>query len=85
MRVLVTGSAGHLGAALVRTPRGSGSGVVGLDPLASPWTDVRASAGDRAAVRESMAGVDAVLHTATLHSRKGLRRARADLGWQPRV
>ena len=39
MRVLVTGSAGHLGEALVRTLRRSGHDVVGLDLLDSPHTD----------------------------------------------
>ena len=67
MRVLVTGSAGHLGEALVRTLRNDGRDVVGLDVLASPHTDVVASVADRAAVRAAMAGADAVLHTATLH------------------
>ena len=67
MRILVTGSAGHLGEALVRTLRGAGHGVVGLDRLTSAHTDVVASVTDRAAVREAMAGADAVLHTATLH------------------
>jgi UDP-glucose 4-epimerase len=67
VRVLVTGSAGHLGEALVRTLRDSGSDVVGLDRLASPHTDVVSSVTDRAAVRVAMAGVEAVVHSATLH------------------
>jgi nucleoside-diphosphate-sugar epimerase len=67
VRVLVTGSAGHLGEALVRTLRDTGSDVVGLDLLPSPHTDVTASVTDRAAVRAALDGVDAVLHTATLH------------------
>ena len=67
MRVLVTGSAGHLGEALVRTLRRSGHDVVGLDLLDSPHTDAVASVTDRRVVREVIAGADAVLHTATLH------------------
>jgi UDP-glucose 4-epimerase len=67
MRVLVTGSAGHLGEALIRTLRGEGRDTVGLDLLPSAHTDVVASITDRAAVRAAMTGVDAVLHTATLH------------------
>jgi len=39
MRALVTGSAGHLGAGLVRTLRARGHDVVGLDLLASQFTD----------------------------------------------
>ena len=37
-KVLVTGSAGHLGDALARALRGHGYEVVGLDLLASPST-----------------------------------------------
>ncbi|MEJ2871119.1 NAD(P)-dependent oxidoreductase [Actinomycetospora sp. OC33-EN08] len=66
-RFLVTGAAGHLGEALVRVLREQGDEVVGLDLLASPWTDVRASITDRAALGAACAGVDHVLHTATLH------------------
>lgn len=67
MRILVTGSAGHLGEALVRALRDGGHDVVGLDLLASPHTDVVASVADRGAVRAAMAGAAAVLHAATLH------------------
>ena len=41
-RVLVTGSAGHLGEALVRVLRAGGHEVVGLDILASPFTTTSA-------------------------------------------
>jgi nucleoside-diphosphate-sugar epimerase len=66
-RVLVTGSSGHLGEALVRVLRGQGHEVVGLDLLASPYTTVTGPVTDRAVVRRSLAGVGAVLHVATLH------------------
>ena len=66
-RVLVTGSAGHLGEALVRVLRAGGRDVVGLDLLASPFTTVVGSIADRATVRGCLAGVGAVLHPATLH------------------
>ena len=66
-RVLVTGSAGHLGEALVRVLRAAGHDVVGLDLLDSPFTSVVGSIGDRATVRGCLAGVGAVLHPATLH------------------
>jgi nucleoside-diphosphate-sugar epimerase len=66
-KVLVTGSAGHLGEALARVLRGQGHEVIGLDILASPDTNVVGSVSDRAVVRECLRGVDAVLHAATLH------------------
>jgi nucleoside-diphosphate-sugar epimerase len=67
MRVLVTGSTGHLGEALCRVLREDGVDVVGLDLLPSPYTTVVGSIADRALVRRAVAGADAVLHAATLH------------------
>jgi UDP-glucose 4-epimerase len=67
MRVLVTGSSGHLGEALVRTLRGSGHEVVGLDILDSPFTSCVGSISDRSCVNRSINGVLAVFHAATLH------------------
>jgi len=67
MTVLVTGSSGHLGEALMRTLSGAGRPAVGMDVRASPFADVVGSIVDRAAVRRAMAGVKTVLHTATLH------------------
>jgi len=67
MKILVTGSSGHLGEALVRTLRHDGREVVGLDVKASPFTDIEASVVDRGAVRRAMAGVGGVIHAATLH------------------
>jgi nucleoside-diphosphate-sugar epimerase len=66
-RVLVTGSAGHLGEALVRVLRAGGRDVVGLDVLPSPFTTTVGSVADRATVRGCLDGVSAVLHLATLH------------------
>jgi UDP-glucose 4-epimerase len=66
-RVLVTGSAGHLGEALVRVLRDSGADVVGVDIVESPYTTVVGSVADRAVARNSLSGVSAVLHAATLH------------------
>ena len=67
MKVLVTGSAGHLGEALVRTLRTTNHEVVSLDILSSQFTTQVGSIGDRMRVKQCMRGVDAVLHTATLH------------------
>ena len=67
MKVLVTGSSGHLGEALVRRLRQLHHDVAGLDILASPFTTRVGSIADRDVVRECVHGVDAVLHAATLH------------------
>jgi UDP-glucose 4-epimerase len=66
-KILVTGSSGHLGEALVRVLREAGRDVSGIDVLPSPFTSVVGSVADRDVVRESLAGVTGVLHTATLH------------------
>jgi UDP-glucose 4-epimerase len=78
MRVLVTGSSGHLGEALVRTLRDKASEVIGLDMVTSPYTDVVGSIVDRAVVRRCLDGVEAVLHTATLHKPHVGTRSRQD-------
>jgi UDP-glucose 4-epimerase len=65
--VLVTGSSGHLGEALVRVLRDAGHEVTGVDVKPSPYTTVVGSVADRAVVRSCVAGADAVLHAATLH------------------
>ena len=67
MTILVTGSAGHLGEALVRSFREQGTPVRGFDRLHSELTDVVGSITDVPLVGEAMHGVEAVLHVATLH------------------
>jgi UDP-glucose 4-epimerase len=67
MTVLVTGSSGHLGEALMRTLRGSGRAAIGLDLIPGPFTDELGSIADRKIVARCMQDADAVLHTATLH------------------
>jgi len=67
MRILVTGSSGHLGEALMHTLRSAGRDAVGMDLRASRLTDAVGSIADPAFVRRWMAGVHAVVHTATLH------------------
>lgn len=63
----MTGSAGHLGEALVRVLRHRGSDVIGLDILDSPFTTAVGSVTDRGLVRACLGGVDGVIHAATLH------------------
>ena len=63
MRVLVTGSAGHLGEGLMRLL----PDAIGLDVLESPYTSVVGSVADAALVRRCVEGVDAIVHAATLH------------------
>ncbi len=67
MTILVTGSAGHLGEAILRTLRGRGSPVRGFDLKPSSFTDAVGSIVDREFVRRQIDGVTAVIHTATLH------------------
>ena len=67
MRILVTGSAGHLGEALVRTLQQTGNEVIGLDRKQSPFTALVGSIVDRIFVRSALREVDAIVHTATLH------------------
>jgi len=67
MRVLVSGSSGHLGEALMRTLPAAGHQPVGLDIKPSAFTHKVGSIADRDVVRDSLTGIDAILHTATLH------------------
>ncbi len=78
VRILVTGSSGHLGEALVRRLREDSHEVVGLDVLESGSTDVVGSISDRACVRTCISGADAVLHGATLHKPHVQSHERAD-------
>ncbi|MEQ8270939.1 NAD(P)-dependent oxidoreductase [Algiphilus sp.] len=67
MKVVVTGSAGHLGEGLVRVLRHASHQVVSVDRVASPYTSQVGSITDRAFVRKCLKGADAVMHAATLH------------------
>lgn len=67
MTILVTGSAGHLGEALVRQLRSEGREVRGIDIKPSAFTDHVGSIADEAFVRDAMAGATGVIHSATLH------------------
>jgi nucleoside-diphosphate-sugar epimerase len=67
MTIVVAGSAGHLGEALVRTLRAAGRPVIGLDVIDTPYTSHVGSITDRAFVRRCMTGAQAVIHAAALH------------------
>ncbi|MFB6989693.1 NAD-dependent epimerase/dehydratase family protein [Streptomyces sp. NPDC056304] len=66
--VVVTGSAGVVGSAIVRRLRAAGCRVVGVDCLPSPDTSVVADLRDPAAWRHALPGAEAVVHTAALHA-----------------
>ena len=67
MTVLVTGSSGHLGEALVRTLQAERREVIGLDIRPGAFTHRIGSITDRDFVSRCMKGMRTVLHTATLH------------------
>ena len=67
MTVLVTGSSGHLGEALVRTLQAQRRETIGIDIQPGAFTHHVGSIADRAFVRRCMKDVTTVLHTATLH------------------
>jgi len=78
MKVLVTGSAGHLGEALVRTLKNTGHEVIGIDRIHSDFTNRVGSITDRAHVKRCMTGIEAVLHAATLHKPHVATHSRQD-------
>jgi len=67
MTILVTGSAGHLGEALMRSLRASGRPARGIDLKPSAFTDMVGSITDRAFVTQAVAGARWIVHAATLH------------------
>src|SRR5262245_12608869 len=78
MNILVTGSAGHLGEALMRTLPFEGHHPVGLDIKASAFTHRVGSIANRSFVKACMDGADAVIHTATLHKPHIVTHSRQD-------
>ena len=76
MKILVTGSSGHLGEALVRTLSDTAHQVIAADIVESEFTNRVGSITDRPFVKRCMKGVDAVLHTATLHKPHVVTHAR---------
>ena len=65
--LLVTGSAGHLGEALLRDAQAKGIPARGLDQKASAYTDIVGDIADPKLLERAFEGVTQVIHTATLH------------------
>jgi UDP-glucose 4-epimerase len=80
MRILLTGSSGWLGQALVPRLRSLGHAVVGLDPAASSHTQIVGSIADRDLVRRAIRdnGIKAIIHSGALHKPDIERRQRQD-------
>lgn len=78
MTILVTGSSGHLGEALMRRLREDRRPARGLDIKPSPFTTHVGSIVDRAFVHTCMNDVDAIIHTATLHKPHVATHSRQD-------
>ncbi|MEO0914846.1 MAG: NAD(P)-dependent oxidoreductase, partial [Pseudomonadota bacterium] len=78
MRILVTGSSGHLGEALMRLLPEAGHTALGLDIKPSPFTTHIGSITDPALTRRLAAETEAILHTATLHKPHVATHSRQD-------
>jgi UDP-glucose 4-epimerase len=78
VKVLVTGSSGHLGEALMRTLQAQRREAIGIDVLPGMFTRHVGSIADRAFVRRCMKGVTTVLHAATLHKPHVATHSRQD-------
>jgi UDP-glucose 4-epimerase len=76
--ILVTGSSGHLGEALVRTLQAQGREALGIDIRPGTFTHRVGSITDCDFVARCMKGVTAVLHAATLHKPHVATHSRQD-------
>ncbi|MEM8812140.1 MAG: NAD(P)-dependent oxidoreductase [Pseudomonadota bacterium] len=78
MRTLVTGSSGHLGEAILRVLRRQDGKAISIDLKPGAYTDHVGSITDPDFVDVHMKGVDAVLHTASLHKPHVATHSRQD-------
>src|SRR5215471_19276667 len=80
MRILVTGSSGWLGQALVPRLARDGHDVVGMDPVPSATTQVVGSVVDRQLVADTVRdfAVNAIVHAGALHKPHVNGRERSD-------
>jgi len=78
MTILVTGSSGHLGEALMRRLAADGRSACGLDIKPSPFTTHVGSITDRSFMRAAMTDIDAIIHAATLHKPHVATHSRQD-------
>ncbi len=67
MKILLTGSSGHLGEAIARTLQKEGQDYLGVDINPSAFTTHRGSITDREFIGRMVQKVDYIIHTATLH------------------
>ncbi|WDF54064.1 NAD-dependent epimerase/dehydratase family protein [Mucilaginibacter sp. KACC 22063] len=69
MKVLVTGSAGKLGKAVVEKLKSINYSVTGVDLLPSPTTDLVLDIKNRGNLNNAYKNMDAVIHTAATHGK----------------
>ncbi len=67
IKLLITGSSGHLGEAICRTLQSKHQEYIGVDLHRSPFTTHVGNIEDRAFVNSLLKEVDYIIHTATLH------------------
>jgi nucleoside-diphosphate-sugar epimerase len=66
MRILITGSSGYLGSAIAQL-LAINHEPVGIDIVPGPWTQRLVDITDRSLVGKLVRGMDAIIHTASLH------------------
>jgi len=78
MKLLITGSSGHLGEAICRKAKEKGIAYLGIDMLPSPFTTHVGNLADRGFVETLMNDIDYIIHTATLHKPHVATHAKQD-------